>query len=637
MILVSHKLDIRRNRAIYLPYFVENTNASFRMFFFLRSLQMPRGYGLQIMFQAELAQGLPQVMADRVQLQQVLMNLMINGIDAMKDVDGVRELTINARWTKKEQVSVSDTGVGLPPQQADQTTVPVVRKAGLQYRPLQRGVFSSELGISGGVMAAKHGIKLVLLLALLAGVASAQDAKTAIQNAQKAMGDVKSIRYSGTGKAGGLGQNWNPTTTWHPTVITNYTRTIDYASRSSREELTRVQENPPARGGEAPFDGEQKQVNLVSGQYAWNQPGNAPQPAIAAADERQLQIWLTPHGFLSAAAENNALTKTGKESGKKVSVLSFMIGKNKVTGDIDDQNLVTKVDTWIPHPVLGDMLVETTYSDYKDFNGIKFPTHIVQKEGGFATLDLTVTNAQANVQNASLQVPDAVRQATAPPVRVVSQKMADGVWFLGGGTHNSVLIEFKDYVAVVEAPNNEARSDAVIAEVKRLVPAKPIKYLINTHHHFDHSGGVRTYVAAGATIITNEGNKALYEQAWNQPRTLDPDRLSQNPRKATFITFKDKYVLTDGNRSLELYKTQRDNHNEFLTFGYLPKEKILIEADDFTPPAPNGPAPVPIALAFGNNLYDNLQRLKIDVVAIAPLHGNVSSMSEMRKVLGKSS
>ena len=113
------------------------------MFFLLRSLQMPRGYGLQIMFQAELAQGLPQVMADRVQLQQVLMNLMINGIDAMKDVDGVRELTINARWPEKEQVamSVSDTGVRLPPQQADQTTVPVVRKAGLQYQPLQRGSF----------------------------------------------------------------------------------------------------------------------------------------------------------------------------------------------------------------------------------------------------------------------------------------------------------------------------------------------------------------------------------------------------------------------------------------------------------------------------------------------------------------
>jgi hypothetical protein len=213
---------------------------------------------------------------------------------------------------------------------------------------------------------------LVLLLALGAGIASAQDAKTVIQNAQKTIGDVNSIQYSGSGKAGGLGQNWSPTVTWHTTIVTSYTKTIDYASRSSKEELTRTQMNPPDHGGEAPFAGEQKQVNMVSGQYAWNQPGAAPQPALAAADERQLQIWLTPHGFLKAAADNNATAKAGKDGGQKVTVLTFMAGQNKVTGDVDDKGMVTKVETWIPNPVLGDMLVETSYSDYKDFGGVKF-------------------------------------------------------------------------------------------------------------------------------------------------------------------------------------------------------------------------------------------------------------------------
>jgi glyoxylase-like metal-dependent hydrolase (beta-lactamase superfamily II) len=226
-----------------------------------------------------------------------------------------------------------------------------------------------------------------------------------------------------------------------------------------------------------------------------------------------------------------------------------------------------------------------------------------------------------------------VQQATLPPVRVTSQKIADGVWFLAGGTHNSVLVEFKDYVAVVEAPLSEARSLAVIAEVKKLVPDKPIKYLVNTHHHFDHSGGIRTYVAQGATIITNEGNKAFYEAAWKQPRTLDPDQLAQNPKKAVFITYKDQYVLSDGTRSLELHRIVGDNHNEFMSFAYLPKEKILIEADDYTP----GPPPPPMAVAFGQNLYDNLQRLKIDVVTIAPLHGNVATMADFQKAIGKSS
>src|SRR6266436_5087503 len=171
---------------------------------------------------------------------------------------------------------------------------------------------------AGGIMAKRTWMMLVLLLALGGGIVSAQDAKTVIQNAQKAIGDVNSIQYSGSGKAGGIGQNWNPNVPWHVTNIISYTKTIDYANRSAKEELTRTQLDPPDHGGEAPFAGEQKQVNIVSGQYAWNQPGAAPQPALAAANERQLQMWLTPHGFLKAAAENNATAKAGKDGGQKV-------------------------------------------------------------------------------------------------------------------------------------------------------------------------------------------------------------------------------------------------------------------------------------------------------------------------------
>ncbi len=139
--------------------------------------------------------------------------------------------------------------------------------------------------------------------------------------------------------------------------------------------------------------------------------------------------------------------------------------------------------------------------------------------------------------------------------------MADGVWFMGGGTHNSVLVEYPNYLVMIEGPNNDARSMEVMAEAKKLVPNKPIKYLINSHHHFDHSGGVRAYVAEGATVITNDINKSYYEQVWKAPHTLDPDRLSQNPKKATFITVKDKYVLADGGKSIEIYRIEGDNHN----------------------------------------------------------------------------
>jgi glyoxylase-like metal-dependent hydrolase (beta-lactamase superfamily II) len=310
-----------------------------------------------------------------------------------------------------------------------------------------------------------------------------------------------------------------------------------------------------------------------------------------------------------------------------MTTLTFTIGKNKIVGTIDGQNLVTAVETWIPNPVLGDMPVETAYTGYQDFNGVKFPTHILQKQGGFATLDLTVTTAKANVENAALQVPATVLQAAVPPERVTTEKIADGVWFLRGG-HNSVLIEFRDFVAVVDAPLSEARSLAVIAEVRRLVPDKPIRYVINTHHHFDHSGGLRTYVAEGATVITHEGNKAFYEQAWKQPRTLEPDKLSEHPREPLFVTYKTKYVLTDGTRSAEVHLTVGDIHDEFLSFVYLPAEKLLIEVDDFS-----DRYITPLSLALWNNLYGNLQRLNLDVKTIAPLHGPLTPMAEWLSLL----
>jgi glyoxylase-like metal-dependent hydrolase (beta-lactamase superfamily II) len=468
-------------------------------------------------------------------------------------------------------------------------------------------------------------------LALLAGVALAQDAKTVLQNATKAMGDVKSIQFSGTGHLAAVGQAWNPTSPWPETIVKSYTKTIDYGSQSSREELVRNEGDPPAKGGAAPFGGDQRQVNMVSGQYAWNQPGNAPQPAVAAAEERQLQIWLTPHGFLNGARQNNATAKKGK-GGTEVTFTAM--GKFKVTGTIDSQGMVTKTETRIPNPVLGDMLVETDFSGYKDFGGVKFPATIVQKQGGYPLLDLAVTDVKSNVP-LDLSVPDPVKQAKLPPVVVQSQKLGDGLWFLGGGSHNSVVVEYPTYITVIESPLNDDRAVAVIAEAKKLVPNKPIKYLVNTHNHFDHTGGVRAFVAEGATVITNAMNKPYYEKIFKAPHTLAPDRLSQNPKKATFITVTDKYVLADGGREIDVIHVANNNHNEGILMVYIPKEKVLVEADDFTPPAPNGPPPPPRALAFTKNLDANIQRLKLDVVTIAPLHGFVVPFAELEKLAGK--
>ena len=123
-------------------------------------------------------------------------------------------------------------------------------------------------------------------------------------------------------------------------------------------------------------------------------------------------------------------------------------------------------------------------------------------------------------------MPDAVRRFTPPPVRAESEVLAPGVFYIAGGSHHSVAINQADHIVVVEGPQHEERSLAVIAKVKELIPGKPIRYLINSHVHFDHSGGLRTYVDEGATIVTHALNRPYYETAWAAPRTLVPDRLA---------------------------------------------------------------------------------------------------------------
>jgi glyoxylase-like metal-dependent hydrolase (beta-lactamase superfamily II) len=249
-------------------------------------------------------------------------------------------------------------------------------------------------------------------------------------------------------------------------------------------------------------------------------------------------------------------------------------------------------------------------------------------QGDHPVLDLTVSSVTTNGA-ADISVP-AAANAAAPPVTVTVEKLAAGVYYLKGGTHHSVAIDQKDHIVVVEGPQNEARSAAVIAKVKETIPNKPIKYLVNSHVHFDHSGGVRTYVDEGATIVTHEANKSYYEKAWAAPHTINPDKLAQSNKTATFETFADKHVLTDGGRPIEIHQIAGGGHNDAFAMVYLPKEKILIEGDAYTPLAPNAPPPA-FVNPFAVNLADNITRLKLDVKQIAALHGpQVATMADLK-------
>jgi glyoxylase-like metal-dependent hydrolase (beta-lactamase superfamily II) len=460
------------------------------------------------------------------------------------------------------------------------------------------------------------------LAVAIAGCSTAKTATSVLQDAQKNLGMVNSIQYSGTGMNAFFGQALTAGEEWPRRELASYSRSINYEQRSASDELGFAQ---PTFGG-------QQQKALVNGDKAWNLGPNGAVPQPAAADERQLHIWLTPHGFVKAALAAGNATLAEKDG---TNVISFTaLGKYKVDGAIDAQNTVTKVETKIPNPVLGDTDLVATYSDYKDFSGVKFPTKILIVEGGFPIWDLAITSATPNPP-LDLAVPAAVASATPPPVQTTSNKLADGVWHVTGGSHHSLVAEFGDYVAVVEAPLDESRSLAVLAEAKKLVPNKPVRYVLTTHHHFDHTGGLRTYAAEGATIVTHQSNVPYFEKTLIAPATLVPDAQSKNPKKPMFQAVSEKSVITDGRQTIEVYPTAGDTHTKEYTLIYLPKSKILVEADAYSPGPPDAPPPAtppPNAVT----LYDEIQRLKLNVATIAPIHGRGAvPIAELKKFIGK--
>ena len=533
---------------------------------------------------------------------------------------------------------------------------------------------------------------LAAFLCLWAGTASAQkvkDVRAVLEASLKAMGgtNLKVLRYSGSGWSSRIGQTYGLAEDWPRYEVAGYTRVIDYDARWSREDYTRRQGKYPLLG--RPPMPEEHVTSILSGNYAWDMQGDKPVPlpglyldGVPYADLRQLELMITPHGFLKsalAAKDTTAIrlpivgpSDAGlSQDGRQVTIVSFTYGKYRVNGTINDKNLVELTDTWFPNPVYGDMDYEMRFTKYRDFDGVEFPTLIHVHQGdprlnpAHNYYEYTVIDVKANVPAATMAVPEEVRAATAPPVKVESQKLADGVWLLGGGTHNSVLIEFKDFVAVVEAPQNEARSLAVIEEANRLAPDKLIKYVINTHHHFDHAGGLRTFLSQGTTVITHESNKQYYLDILfsTAPRELQPDRMSLyspmymiSRRPAPIETVANfaggpgggaaKYVISDGERILEVLHVQdmayeledpsyaQGNHSADMLIAYLPKEKMLINADLYSPPARGAVLPTPTAAM--RTLYQNMRKQKLDVAQHVPIHGRVGTNDEFLKIVGQS-
>src|SRR5262245_9967084 len=465
-----------------------------------------------------------------------------------------------------------------------------------------------------------------LVATLLSAGAAAQNASSAVAAASKAMGadSLNSITFSGTARNGAFGQSkaiGSPLGPVNTTVINMYTRTINFGPSADRAALvsraTGTTQPPTVPGVPPPMPGAFNQ-NITGMQVDtnWNQA---------------LNVWTTPWGFLKGAAANNATVR--QQGGQQV--VSFSPANLKspsgqaysVTGYIDKQNLVTKVETRVENAVVGDLLVEFDYSNYKSMNGVQVPGRIVQRQAGLETFNADITAATPNPTNLTelLTVPPppagrgggagggggAPQQAAAPPV----EKLGEGVFKIGGN-YVSLAVDMGDHILVVESGQSDARGAAVMAAAKQAIPNKPVRFVVNSHPHFDHASGLAAAVAEGATIITHNNNEKVLETLLSGPRTLTGDSLSKVTNRRTNVVtgVGDRDVRKGSNGKLvELHRVPNE-HSDGMLVVYLPAEKTLWTAD-ITVVNPN-----PGQLGIVKSTVETVNKLKLDFNAFIPAH-----------------
>jgi glyoxylase-like metal-dependent hydrolase (beta-lactamase superfamily II) len=477
--------------------------------------------------------------------------------------------------------------------------------------------------------------------AFLCGIALAQDANTVIAKAQTALGDLKSITYSGSAKdvafqqCGANARDMTCRGTHDPMrPIDNYIRVIDLIAPASRASGNTNNIGP---GGS---------TTVTPGSFF--QQVTPQQADVSQPWANSLEFYITPWGFLKGAAANNAMVGRGKVDGKNYTVLTWSpivkapSGKSYVIkGYVNEENIVDRVETWLGENIMGDMHILAVYTGWKDFEGVMAPSKIVETRGGWPFFEVDVTAAKANPPDVATLVPPpaggrggAGGGAPAPaPLTVTSEKLGDGLYRLttGPGSYDSVIVEFKGYIMMLEAGQSEARALVYIAETKKLIPNKPIRYVFNTHPHSDHTGGLPTLVAEGAIIITQKNNETFLEKALNTPRTLLNDTLAKNPKKAKIETVAEKRVYSDGTRTVEMYHVYPAPHSNGLLIAYIPKEKVLFQGD-FTV-TPGQPANDHVKA-----LFPVLEKLNLDFDRYINVHASAApqTKADVWKAVGKS-
>jgi glyoxylase-like metal-dependent hydrolase (beta-lactamase superfamily II) len=368
--------------------------------------------------------------------------------------------------------------------------------------------------------------------------------------------------------------------------------------------------------------------------------------------------------YVARDASDLAFAGSRTIDGIAVQLLKYTDGGLPVELHLDsERHLPLRVIYMEDDPVYGDTPNEMAYSGWKDYAGVRLPEVLVTRLNGKNIREeriKTLTNNPA-IDSSSFAIPDDIKARPENGERVVSQwvlrrvvmgvgyqdfgreqkvelaEVARGVFHVRGGSHHSMVVEMKDHLAVVEAPLFEERSVAVIQALENRFPGKPIRYLVITHFHFDHVGGIRAYVAKGATLVAHESIVPFIDEMIERPHTLRADSLAKaapgSPRPQT-RGISTSSAISDGERTMEVRAIPND-HATGMLVAYLPEEKVIFVSDLYSPP---GPVPNPSVIFERNRataFHEAVVNARLPVETIVGGHGVVGSFRDLKKAVSR--
>jgi hypothetical protein len=472
-------------------------------------------------------------------------------------------------------------------------------------------------------------LSVLLLLLSIPACAPPTPEQQVINDAAAALGGASKIKrlraltIQGTGTAPNVGQNRTPDDELPVWKVNEFTRTIDLANSRMRAQQVRQ--------AQFLFAGDlvQRQTQGIDGDAAYtvSTRGSVTRAGGTAARDRRIEFLHHPIAVVRTILDAEVtLNNLKAKAGERLVDVTMPGGEAFMLAIDAKTHLPTRVVSMVDNPNMGDVAIETRFSDYEDVDGLKLPRRLTTRMDQYLQFDLQVSKHAIDSDTTALAIPQELKKAPAPDppaVDVTAQPVGTGIWWLAGsGNHRSVVFEFDDHLVLFEVPLNEARTKAVIDKARTL-SLKPLTKAIVSHHHFDHSGGLRTAIAEGLTIVTHRSNEVFFKALAARQHLIAPDALEKNHRQATFEFMDDRLTLKDKTMEVQLYYLLANPREGTNIYAYVPRDRVLVQADLYDATW--------LRHSWGENVLQNLAKRGLKPEKSVPVHGVIEPFDQMVK------